>query len=337
MTVLQKFMFDRSFDSPDAARRRRTAEQAPTRAAEAPGAAETPGETGGPAAEPETPAAPGFSEDDIAAARAQGYQDGKQAGNQEAWTQFRTQTDQMAVRALKVIGEKMQALVDDVQVSNQTAYRDAVTLSVAVVQKLFPILADRGGVDEVEAVIADCLRRLHPEPRVVIKVNGYIAEALQDRLEPLIDELNFTGQLVLEINDDLAQTDCAVSWAGGGAARNGAAMWAAINAAFQEVLGIDAVALRDSDPIAGHQQVDGAPADPSSGTAPAPEMIAVDDAAGDDAAGDDATGDDAAGQEDLAPDLLQDHDGPAPRDESAPPDAGPPGAPDDDLDLEEVP
>lgn len=344
MTVLQKFMFDRSFDKPSAESVRRKREEAEAAKRQEETAVEAQEES----AEPEAPPAPTYSEDDIAAARAQGFQDGKQAGNQEAWTQFRTQTDQMAVKGLKVIGDNMQALVGDVQASNQTAYRDAITVAVAVVQKLFPVLAERGATDEVEAVVADCLRRLQPEPRVIVKVNGYIAEALQDRLEPLIEELGFDGQLILEVDDNLAQTDCRVSWAGGGAARNGEDMWKAVNGSISKILGIDPVALMAGEPASAHSDVDAdvgdfeaVPEGPSddtleigdedSGADELASELLSDDGDAADVAGSPA-GDDGFGEESLdlegADDIdLMGQDGPT----------GEAEAPEDDLELEEVP
>src|SRR3546814_20658275 len=71
----------------------------------------------------------------------------------------------------------------DVCSSDLARRRDSLEAALTVVRKLFPQLARSHGLDELHAVVEQCLERLRDEPQVVIRCADADLDALQTRAE----------------------------------------------------------------------------------------------------------------------------------------------------------
>src|SRR3546814_7421477 len=100
---------------------------------------------------------------------------------------------------------------------------------------LFPQLARSHGLDELHAVVEQCLERLRDEPRVVIRCADADLDALQTRAEQAAARSGFEGKLVFLADERLKTGDLRVEWADGGAERNQTALWPEIDAVIARV------------------------------------------------------------------------------------------------------
>jgi flagellar assembly protein FliH len=234
MTAVRKFLFDTSFDAGGKpAARPRAASPAPA---------------------PAQASAPAVSEEDVARARregqAAGYAEGEAAGRRAAFDEGRAAGREEAhqagahltAEALAALDLRMQALLARHAETQAEAERRALGVARAAVAKLFPVLAAREGLGEVEGLLADCLARLGEEPRVVVRVADDLYDALDAQIPALARKSGFEGKVVLLSEPDLAPGDLRVEWADGGAERDAAALAAEVDALLERALAAPAAA-----------------------------------------------------------------------------------------------
>lgn len=207
MAKSQRFLFDTSFDLdvPD------LEDEATEEAVETP--------------EPEPP--PTFTEEDMAAARAAARAEGEAAGRAEATASVERQ----AAEAMTVIGDRVGTLLEAQHGQDAELSGQAVEAALAMVRKLFPDLARRKGMAEIEAVIGECLGDLMDEPRIVIRVADPMLDMLKARIGEITGRLGFDGAVVLLAEPSLGPSDVKVEWADGGAERISEKLWAEMEAA----------------------------------------------------------------------------------------------------------
>jgi len=221
MPAVQKFLFDLDFDGPSFA-----PGEIGLPGNDVPGAAAKP--DAAPAPEP----APGYGDEDLAAARAEGYV----AGRAEAFAEAEAQRESQTARALAAITEGLRTLLADGEQRHVAVQRDAVALMQAVIRKVAPSLARRAALDEVASFTLDCLRDAFDEPRVVLRVPDALFDAVQRDVTPRAASAGFAGKIVILADDTLAPCDCRVEWADGGAERDFARVWQDIDAAIVRTL-----------------------------------------------------------------------------------------------------
>lgn len=182
---------------------------------------------GEPMPEAQAKPAPRFTEDDLVAARREGQEAGFQMGLEQAKRQHEAQVADAMTAAAGRLGELRQALQADVE----TIKADAAQIALAAAARLAPALIAEQPLAELSSMVADCLRQMPTEPRVVIRVAEPLVDSLQAQVDELARATAFAGQLVLIGEPDIAAGDARVEWADGGAERNLAALQADIEVA----------------------------------------------------------------------------------------------------------
>lgn len=195
MPATRRYLFDTSFDAPDDA--------APAR----------------------SPAEPRFTLAEIEAARAGGVA----AGREAALAEVAQQTEQRIAAAIEALsGEAAQLLAFSQDVAAATE-RQAVALLRAALHKLAPALCRKDPLAEIEALLAQCLSEALDEPRLVLRVAESVFDLAQPRLAAIAAANGYAGRLVLLADAQLAEPDCRVEWADGGAERDSQRLVAAID------------------------------------------------------------------------------------------------------------
>ncbi len=167
-------------------------------------------------AEREQKPKPQFTEEDLAAARAEGQQAGVQLGRESALRAI----ERRVADALDAVAAGL-AGVDAAQARAAAELReDAARLALAIAAKLAPELVSRQPLAEIEAVVVECLAQLPTEPRVVVRVAEGLVEALSGRIDELVRRVGFSGAVVLLGEPTMAPGDARVEWADGGAERD---------------------------------------------------------------------------------------------------------------------
>jgi len=183
--------------------------------------------------EPPPPPPPTFSEEELTLAREQAYDQGRQAGHQEAAQSL----EQMTGMALATAAHHLQALGAAQAADAEELARQGAAIATAMVRKLHPEFARRFGLAEIEAAVLDCLSHLDRTPKVTIKVAPEMAEAVKEKVEGLAERAAFDGKLGVVGDPSLAPGDCRVEWGDGGAERDQSRAWALIDQAVEAALG----------------------------------------------------------------------------------------------------
>ena len=237
----EKFLFDTSFEAED---------------------------LGGAAAGPvRKPSPPKFGEEDLERARAEGHASGKKIGTQETMQSI----EQKISQAMNAVSTQLTGLSKAQVESHERQGREALEVALTVVRKIFPRLAGRHGLAEVESVVCDCLERLRDEPRIVIRVADAVLDQVEARIGELVARAGFEGKIVYLAQDGLNPGDVRVEWADGGAERDSERLWREIEQITARVAGLDA-------PEAPARAPAPTPAEVSESHQPAPAGPATNDA-----------------------------------------------------------
>lgn len=194
MSAPHRFLFDQSFDLPDAPRAipRKPPPPAPL------------------------PPEPAFGKAELDAAHAAGIAQGREMAMAEA---ART-AEERASAALTAIASGVEGLLSAQQRIMEEIQRRGIETLRMIVQKTVPALARKAPLVEIETLLADCLRESFDEPRVVLRVADALFENVQARLQSIAASTGFAGKLVLLADEALGPGDARVEWSEGGAERD---------------------------------------------------------------------------------------------------------------------
>lgn len=173
-----------------------------------------------------------FGEEELAAARSQAWADGHQAGAAEAQQSI----DAAAAQALQQAGAQIGDAARQFGVFSDTWRREAAEIAVRVGQTMAEKLMARHPLEEIEAMLTDCINDLHEEPRLVVRASAVIADQIAGRIDEIARTAGFEGHLVVLPDEAMSDQDCRVEWAHGGVERNKAAMDEAIEQAVTAYL-----------------------------------------------------------------------------------------------------
>ncbi len=207
MNMSKKFLFDNSFESED-----------PDRFNVAGG---------------KKPAKPKYGEEDLEKARAEGFATGKETGEREA----RQAIEQQISQTLSAIDTQLAGLSRAQIQAGERQACEAVEAALTVVRKMFPRLADRHGLAEIESIVCDCLERLREEPRIVIRVSDTLLDEVEERVGLLAARAGFDGRIVFLSQEGLQADGVRVEWADGGAERDSDRLWREVDQAIARIIG----------------------------------------------------------------------------------------------------
>lgn len=238
VTSVRKFMFDHDFDA-------ETGAEAPSAARPAAKAKPTVKEPSVPAepAPPPPPPAPTFSEAELKAATDKARAEGQKAGEAKGRNAAKAEIEQRAATALQSIADDVVALQRRFAADRQAILSDASALALAILKKVLPEFSRRGGLAEIEALLARGLLEQRREPRLVARVSPDLAPELEPRINALSADAGFEGRLYIIADDRLGVTDCTLEWADGGMERHADAIWAEVSAALERCLTLQGIEM----------------------------------------------------------------------------------------------
>ncbi|ALG73409.1 flagellar assembly protein FliH [Azospirillum thiophilum] len=238
---VRKFLFDESFDV-DAVPRMTHVEEDDLLPEDEPPQPE----------EPPPPPAPIFGEEELAAARAQGYDEGLAAGKSEGTAagygkgftdgmgagqntgyergkaEIEATVNNRIAGALSQIADGVARLLAEHEAGSAARSEQPVHLALAIVRKLMPEWARRGGMVEVEGMVRACLTDLIDEPRLVIRVADDTMDLVREHLDRTVGSRGFGAKLMVVGDPSIAPGGCRIEWAEGGMERDTAQLLAEI-------------------------------------------------------------------------------------------------------------
>lgn len=150
--VDRKYMFDLDFDRPQ------PAQTAHHRAEE-----EEPDDEPEIEAEPPPPM---FSEEDLLLTRESAFNEGREAGLEEAGAA----TERLLATALATLTQQMDGVSRQQDDANDTNARAAIRVAMAVLKKMLPAACERHAFDEVTRVVEEVVGHVLDEPRIIVRV-----------------------------------------------------------------------------------------------------------------------------------------------------------------------
>ena len=168
-----------------------------------------------PGTEPE-PEILSFSEDELAAAREEGFATGKENGVQETLDGIENSISQSLDNIATEISGITQRQID----FNIKTERDALELTLNVCRKLFPTLSEEGKLNEVTMMTKSMLNQILTEPSVTIYTNTDIIDRLKEKIEPYLAMKGYQGTVSFKEDNSLPVSGCRVEWLNGDAERN---------------------------------------------------------------------------------------------------------------------
>lgn len=181
--------------------------------------------------------APAFSQEDLDAARGEGFS----AGREEGLLKAAETAEQHTATAMNTIKERLEEVLSTQVEANTHALKASTTLAIAITRKMYPHLEERFGLDEIEHLVESTLARLVDEPRVFVRVNMDMYEILSPKLDAVSTSLGYEGQIVLIPDDAMEMGTCQVGWTDGTARRDPVSMWEEIDEIVERNLGPEAV------------------------------------------------------------------------------------------------
>lgn len=192
--------------------------------------------------EPEEPEPPTFSEEELAQARDEAFAAGKAEAAREAAAAMET----VAAQALEVIAAKMDALREDVRDAREGRAGEGLAVAAAIVRKMLPAADPDLAGAEILQVVDTAMARIYEEPRVVIRVNDGLVEALEDKIRNIAERDGYPGALTVAPDPDLPVSDCRIEWGAGGVERDLGALWTEVEDIIHRNTGIDIADIPNS-------------------------------------------------------------------------------------------
>ncbi len=159
------------------------------------------------------PPPPAYSAAELAAARAEGYAEGHQAGLSDG----NTALENAAIQALNDLAAQLSSLGPICQTGLDRCHREAIGIANAVTRRTVEVFAQESALQVIENVLRDTLSRVIDEPRVVIRVHNDLLDTLQSRMSSVTEQCGFPGSVILLSEPDIQIPDCRIEWADGGA------------------------------------------------------------------------------------------------------------------------
>ncbi|MEP3232011.1 MAG: FliH/SctL family protein [Hyphomicrobiales bacterium] len=111
--------------------------------------------------------------------------------------------------------------------------RDSATLALSIGKKLAGEALTRFPLDNIEALISECLGPLRSTPHLVVRLHEKDAAAITETVGKFARESGFDGRFVVLGEPDFAPGDCRIEWADGGIIRNLDTVETEIETSFQ--------------------------------------------------------------------------------------------------------
>ena len=221
------FLFSRSFDP---AQDDVLPVEAPAAEAAAPetlGTPETP-ETTNP-----TPPPARHTDSDLERVRAEAHA----AGRAEAEA---ASADAGQLRLAATLDRVAECLVEAASAAEsvETAWsRVAARVATGVVQKMLPALRRRYAADDLEEVFRGLFQGQAEPASLNVVVAAELHDAVAPKLAELAERQGFAGRFAVTADPEMAAGDCRITWPGGGAVRDQAALWANVETAVAALAG----------------------------------------------------------------------------------------------------
>lgn len=161
-----------------------------------------------------------YSADEVETIRKDTFAKGKADAQAHAAT--------MHAAAIAAVAQRLTELVSTLDGTIETLRHESVEFALQIARQLAGTALSAHPAEEIEALVADCLHKLHREPRIVVRVPEPVAETLRADIDGLCAKHGYNGRVVVLAEPGITGADCRIEWADGGAERDFSEAFAAI-------------------------------------------------------------------------------------------------------------
>ncbi len=181
---------------------------------------------------------PTFTADDVAAAREQGFVDGREAALAETAEAQET----ALTRAAASLAERLAGMERELRAEAEERAEAMARLLLDVLAALFPVLCAAHNEAESLGLVRALLPGLARQPSVTIRAHPSFAGKLAAEVERL--DLLDPGRIQVNTADSIAPGDVRLLWADGAAGREAAQIWQRVSS----VLAAAGLAIPQTEP-----------------------------------------------------------------------------------------
>lgn len=181
----------------------------------------------------EAPPPPTYSEEDLARAR----EEGMQAGRDAATRDLASAMEQRLVNTLETISSQMETLFATYDADKEQHSRDAVAVATVIVRKLFPALNMETAMAEIEHMIHEAMQRTAANSTLIVRVPQEMLEEVEAKAKDMSALRGREGTLSIIADKNMTSGDVAVEWEGGGMTRDTGSIWQEIDNIIERNLG----------------------------------------------------------------------------------------------------
>jgi flagellar biosynthesis/type III secretory pathway protein FliH len=181
----------------------------------------------------EEKAAPTYSQEKLDQAVAEAFANGHAQGLEEAKRGFEKQATDTLFRFEQVFQGVMQNYSADLQ----TIKQKAASIAHVMLQKMFPDLTKKYGLEEIEKLITETVIQNIDVPKLTIRVHPTLQLNLAERLSALAERVGYGGKINLIADSSLMGADCRVEWGDSGVEYVPSKIWQQAAEKFKKLIG----------------------------------------------------------------------------------------------------
>lgn len=152
-----------------------------------------------------------YTDDDLEIAKNTAYAKGKKEG-------FAESKESLEAQALKILEQVLGHAATLLQAEGERNKRyeaEAIHLTTHIVKKIFPVMFDKYGLEELENLIRKTLESCPKNNNIELTVHSEVKPMIEDYL--LKTGANSEGKIKIIVSDDMNHTESRLSWKDGGA------------------------------------------------------------------------------------------------------------------------
>ncbi len=174
---------------------------------------------------------PTFSQEQLDAARQEGYEAGLKDGAAAA----QESQAQRLSELLAQVEQRLGKLIQDSAAEWQSQLGQLQSIALVIARKLLPTYVETHGLAEIESIVTRVVAEMSREPRLVIRVPEKYFDETSARINAIATNEAYAGKVVILGDPELGDSDCRVEWADGGIERDTRAIWDEIDRVLAEV------------------------------------------------------------------------------------------------------
>lgn len=172
------------------------------------------------------PPPPTFTEEQLQAAQATAWQEGHQAGLDDA----RKTNEAQTLALLENLGAQISGMHVHQDLANERIAAELSGFALEICRRILPSFVDSQGGEELRVLLGECLEKIAPASRILITVSPDALGLLEPQIEALAARSGFEGRMKLVSDPALGPTDIVATWDGGSMQRIEKDIWEKIEA-----------------------------------------------------------------------------------------------------------